>query len=44
MVGGLPWKANPDSDEAEEVMPSFPEPAEQPQGTAELPRADAKDE
>ncbi len=44
MVGGLPWKANAAADEAEAVIPSFPDPSSQPQGTADLPRADAKDE
>ncbi len=44
MVGELPWKANSVSDEIEEVMPCFPDLAEQPQGTVDIPRADARDE
>ena len=44
MVGGLPWKVNDAADESEMVMPSFPEPSSQPEGTADLPRADARDE
>ncbi len=43
MVGGLPWKAKPSSAEAEEVMPSYAEASEHPQGTVELPTADSKD-